>query len=608
MHDHACHLELVLRDPHGRPVTGAQVQLAGGGALVAGHEHQPGRYQLALRLPGDYQLRVRRFDHPDGIDHRTLRQTLFLTWQQDRPLLHVLEPPAEQRSRVRAVHPVAADHSHQVIEVTLDYLWFTHIGTPPVAGNQVELLVDGELGWGAVAEAIESARDSVHLATWMYSPTCELRRPDPLLPKRMRLQHTVHDMLCARAADGVTVRLLLWDAPVLPMPSQARQAARQADDHFEVMQEANLTERPILDEERFPGISKALGSWQIGSFHQKTVVVDGRLGFCGGMNLRDNDWDRRAHDAFEPRRSAFGRNRTFRERVMQTLRRPDHRPRHDYIARLRGPAVPHLEANFRERWNRLIDTEAQHWQRSTPVDEPAACPPAGPSAVQVVRTMPAPYGPGGSSERGILDVHLRAIRAARKLIYIEDQYFRSTHVSDAIAEAIRSWPDLHVIVVTVEGYANDALAGGWTQECFERIQARRPGFQLHTLRVLGRPRRGRPTLDEIDNHAKLMIVDDRFLTVGSANINDRGFEFEGEINLAVVDPELVGALRLDIWREHLADDPRLSGDLHRDVAIWKEHAERNAAFDPQRDERPASHVFPFVPSTERSTWLGYDVM
>ena len=61
--------------------------------------------------------------------------------------------------------------------------------------------------------------------------------------------------------------------------------------------------------------------------------------------------------------------------------------------------------------------------------------------------------------------------------------------------------------------------------------------------------------------AKLMIVDDLFLTVGSCNINDRGFEFEGEINVAIADAEFCREARLDLWREHLADDDRLSGDI-----------------------------------------------
>jgi len=649
-------LLLSVRDPHGRPVAGARVQLAGGGQLATGVEAAPGSYGVPLPVPGDYQLRVGRFGHADGMDHRTLRQTLFLTWHGDRLELRALRPRNGDGSRIATIAPLADDGTSFRVDIVLDYLWFTPIGTPPERGNEVRLLVDGEAGWGEVADAVEQAERSVHLTTWWYQPTTELRRPDPLLPKTERRQHTVHHLLSGRAAAGVTVRLLLWDVPVLPMQGDARKAARTDHDNFEVMQEANETETRLLDDGQHPEepggvpprprrgepprgvvgpeatkerrancdegwrgepggvppwktlLSAALGAWHIGSFHQKTVIVDDSLGFCGGMNLRENDWDRRKHAPFDAHRVSFGRPAAFRRRVRKALQLPDHRPRHDYIARLRGPAVAHLQHNFQERWNHLLATDARYSDKATPVPDPRPPPAAGPAAVQVVRTMPAPYGPEGASERGILDVYLRAIAAARRLIYIEDQYFRSTHVSDAIADAVRAWPDLQVIVVTQASYADDALAGGWTQECFERIRARRPGFELHTLRVLDRPASGSASLDEIDNHAKLMIVDDIFLTVGSANINDRGFEYEGEINLAVVDRDLVAATRLDIWREHLTDDARLSGDLDHDIAVWREHAEANRRFDLDADDSPRSHVFPFVPQVERQVWLGHDVM
>ena len=101
---------------------------------------------------------------------------------------------------------------------------------------------------------------------------------------------------------------------------------------------------------------------------------------------------------------------------------------------------------------------------------------------------------------------------------------------------------------------------------------------------------------EVDIHAKLLMVDDVFLTLGSCNIHDRGFELEAEINLAVVDPALVRATRLRLWREHLADDARLTGDIENDVQIWHQHADRNRA----EITSGASNVVPFVPVERES--------
>lgn len=557
----------------------------GGGIEIAGIEEEGG-YRLALPGAGDYLLVVERFGRPGGFDHRTLRAALFHVATEEGPALRHLASPDPGGGRLERLEGDARGFR---ITATLDYLWFTPIGYPPTEGNRVELLVDGDAGWGAVAQDIRGARSTIHVTTWLYQPSTELERPQPLAPPEARAPYTVHELLAAQAAAGARVRFLLWDAPLLPMPRSLRDAAARDGDNIEALEQANPTRVPLT-----PG-GGVLGALQIGSFHQKTVVVDGAVGFCGGMNLKENDWDSRAHRRCDARRCRFERDAEHRARVARGEVSADYRPRHDFMARIEGPAVEHLERNFQERWNYLLTGKAPRSGRATWVDDPAR-PPAIPGGVQVqvVRTMPEPFG-----ERGILDVHLRALRAARRLIYIEDQYFRSTHVSEAIADAVRTWPALHVVVVTLRSQADDLLAGGWTRASFDRIRERRPGFVLHGLRVEG---------EEVDNHAKLMIVDDVFLTVGSCNINDRGFEYEGEINVAVVDPVLVGRTRVDIWREHLGGDPRLCGDIEGDVAVWREHADHNRRAQDDPSRAPRSAVYWFEPRDDRVRLTAADVL
>jgi phosphatidylserine/phosphatidylglycerophosphate/cardiolipin synthase-like enzyme len=98
----------------------------------------------------------------------------------------------------------------QLFDVVLDYKWFTPIGFPPTLGNRVELLVDGEDGWGSVARSIAEARETIRIVTWVYDPRMELLRPDPLSNPASRVTNTIHQMLGRRAADGVLVQLLLW--------------------------------------------------------------------------------------------------------------------------------------------------------------------------------------------------------------------------------------------------------------------------------------------------------------------------------------------------------------------------------------------------------------
>ena len=165
------------------------------------------------------------------------------------------------------------------------------------------------------------------------------------------------------------------------------------------------------------------------------------------------------------------------------------------------------------------------------------------------------------------------------------------------------WPRIEVIVVTKQSEAESIFGRGWTSEGFRRIRRRRRRFELYVLRTWDDRHLEAGKTVEIDNHAKLMIVDDRFLTVGSANINDRSFEYEDEINLAVVDPDWVRTQRLRLWREHLHDDPRLTGDIRDDARVWRDHARINPRFERGEIGRPISRVWAFRPPRDTPDFL-----
>ena len=599
-------VELRIRTPHGAVVPGAFVRATASAGPVEVRERMAGRYSFCASLQSPLEVVIEA--HANGFDFQTFRGIIHASGSA----LQSFEPQSAEgdakprRSNecvlvggpsvlgteiVPKVTRAIRDGNTHVFDVVLDYEWFTSIGFPPTLGNRVELLVDGEVGWGSVAQAITNARSSIRIATWVYDPSMELLRPDPLAEPAARAPYTIHRMLERRAAEGALVQLLLWDPPLLPMPRQTRTAACAPGDGFEVLCEKNPTQQ-VLFQEKHELPNRVLGGLPIGSYHQKTAVIDGRIGFCGGMNLKQNDWDTRWHRIFDPARCRFSRPRAFRQRVRDLAEPADHPPRHDFMARLEGPAVMHLEENFRQRWNRLMARGALYADLATPIESPRICDKVGSSAVQVVRTMPAPF-----EERGILDVWLRAIRAAKKLIYVEDQYFRSVLISEAIAATIQKNPQLGVIAITSEAHANQPLTGQWSRVCFDIIRAVRPDFELYALHVLGVDCRGNQCVLPVDNHGKLLIVDDVFLMVGSCNVNDRGLEYEGECNIAVVDPEFVARARLDLFRDYLDADPRLGWNLENDVRIFSERAAANHKRVPVHHEH--AFVVPFVPRPRR---------
>lgn len=472
------------------------------------------------------------------------------------------------------------------------YDWFTRgkDRAPPRAGNLVEVLVDGQATWSRVAEDLEVAQQEIQIATWICRPDIELVRPSELAcaEPRARAHLRLGDVLERRAAAGVKVRLLIWGLAYTPILDRwMRRWYWRGRDNIDVL------------EQDHPSI--------IGSYHQKTLAIDGRVAYCGGMNLKENDWDTCAHVVHEPRRFPHTAEPPERRATALRQRTPPFAPRHDLMVRIEGPAVADLVANFADRWSKSVKVRhASPWGRMVDhvrrklgnddypeVTAPRTLPPArGEHWVQVVRTTP-----GG--EDGILGAYIRAIRNARRYIYIENQYFRSPIIGQELREVLRANPRLRLAVVVrpVNGGKPSLFdpSGYWTAKTLELIREARPDFELTVIYAWGRDADDRLVFTEVDVHAKVMVVDDVWLTVGSANINDRGFKTEGEINAVVLDRGLAKDLRKRLMGEHLeldAADPRLD-DVDQSFDLWEQHGRENPK-SMLLGEEPRSRVHCFV--------------
>jgi phosphatidylserine/phosphatidylglycerophosphate/cardiolipin synthase-like enzyme len=485
-----------------------------------------------------------------------------------------------------------ADDPEGPLNRIIVYDWFTQHeeSPPPRGGNRVEVLVDGEQAWGRVAEDLERATDEVQIATWMCRPDIELRRPAELAltDPPARASHRLGALLERLAAAGVHVRLLIWGMVSTPIiDAWMRRWFWRGHDNIDVLQQ----QHPTL----------------LGSYHQKTMTIDGRIGYCGGMNLKENDWDTSAHRAWEPRRFPHAADAHTRGEATLGRALPPFPPRHDLMVRIEGPTVGDLLHNFAQRWQQsLLSRSTRAWSRTwdalrrrlggepqPQLPEPRREQPSvGSNWAQVVRTTP-----GG--EGGILKAYYRAIYNARRYIYIENQYFRSPDIGIALAQALRSNPRLRLVVVVWpinEGAVSFVDPSGYyTAKTLTEIRKVRPDFELSRLLITADDADGERSWLPIDVHAKIMIIDDVWLTVGSANINDRGFKTESEINAVVLDETIATDLRKRLMAEHLGigpDDPRLV-DIDPAFDLWDLHGREN----PQRraaEREPLSRVHYFV--------------
>ncbi len=454
-----------------------------------------------------------------------------------------------------------------------DPRWFPG-STPPRRHNRVTPLVDGECFLGDLHAALARAEHYVYIAGWCLTPDLPLRRT-----RRQDLVDTRLVELLRDTAKRVPVRILLWGGAVAvihPTRGEMLDVVRA----FEGQADGDLVCR--LDHTAHFSHCH----------HQKAIVVDGQVAFVGGMDLttfQGDRWDLPGH----------------------ALRSGPNW--HDVQLRLEGEVVADVEHNFRQRWQ---DSCRNCYPAAVPELLPAQAPrvdAAWHTAAQVVRTIPHDtYASVRRGEFGIYHSYLNAFRRAKRFIYIENQYLWSPHVMDVLIEQVqrrRETPFRIVIVLPAGAHSgkwdNDrhvdtlrAVDDGRGIVSVYAPYASGPSAGVHAFRY-------RP----VYVHAKVAIVDDEWLSVGSANLNNRGLITDSEINVVVSDREIAVNLRIDLWAEHLAA-PREQVAQADPIALidqlWRDRAAENASIQRREDrgDRPLiGDVHAYVSGRLPASWF-----
>jgi phosphatidylserine/phosphatidylglycerophosphate/cardiolipin synthase-like enzyme len=395
---------------------------------------------------------------------------------------------------------------------------------PPRDGCSIEVLIDGEQTLAAIAEAIRGAQRSVRLAGWHTAPHFALERGEP--PTVLR------ELLAETAARGVAVRVLLWAGAPLRVFTPARADVR-AD---------------ARELQRGTGVRVALDDHErlLHCHHEKLVVVDDEVAFVGGVDLTDlggDRWDTPMH----PARGRLGW--------------------HDAGTRLRGPIVADVAEHLDLRWTAVTG------EKLPPVAAPE---PAGGTTVQLLRTIPERiYDELRDGAFGILEGYMRALRSARRLVYLESQFFWLPEIVGLLSDKLREPPDEGFrVVVLLPSKANNGEED--TRGMLAHLADADDGrgrFLATTIDAMTGS-----TVDRLYVHAKIGIVDDRWLTIGSANLNAHSFFNDTEVNVQVADEALARATRLRLWSEHLAvPESEIEGDTTEVVdRLWIPIARREA--------------------------------
>ena len=404
--------------------------------------------------------------------------------------------------------------------------------------HRASLIVDMAAYFKAAREAVEKARRSVHLLGWAFDPDTFVE-PDKEGggPERDDIGSRLRALADER--PELDIRILIWKS-ALPIAASQNFFPHRAKACF-----AGSRVRFLLD------AKVPFGACH----HQKVLVIDDALAFGGGGDIAPDRWDTTQHLDDNPHR--HDRHGGY------------FRPRHEVMSVFDGAAAVAAGQLFRDRWENATGERPPERAPSDPSRDdlwPHCESVDFPNGVDIGMSRTQPRWRGRREVREVEALHLAAIAAARRCIYLENQYFTSPVLAEALAARLAEPEGPEVVLVSTLHAPSyfDRLTMDRTRLSFlKRLQdadeaGRAGGGRFHAFS----PVTGKGV--SIIVHAKLAFIDDTLMRVGSANLNNRsiGFDTECDFSFEARDGEagadvrsVIARLRSDLVAHWLAVEP-----------------------------------------------------
>lgn len=266
----------------------------------------------------------------------------------------------------------------------------------------------------------------------------------------------------------------------------------------------------------------------ISSHHQKIIVVDDSLAMIGGFDLATERWDTPDHIANDPRRV--------------NLKGEPYIGNHDVHVLLAGKSARALGDVARGYWKRCTGEEL----------EPSPSRDIWPEEFQsefsnvmtsISKTVPPSLN--SPSVREIEKIYEESIRSAKELVYVENQYLTAFRTVKALCKVLRKPNGPRVLIVMPRSHYSFLERAALEKRRYRSLRKLERADRYKRFRVMALSYRDKPD-HSVKVHSKLLIVDDKFLTVGSANLNNRSMAFDDEANInleAEGDPAVLRAIR-----------------------------------------------------------------
>jgi phosphatidylserine/phosphatidylglycerophosphate/cardiolipin synthase-like enzyme len=461
-------------------------------------------------------------------------------------------------------------------------------------GNCITFTIDGQQNFKLMYEKMRQAKSSIYIANYDLDPDLQLIRGDtqsfqisdlvtsPCLSESSityesnngsfnsslhndgdKKYHTLQNLLIEKAKQKVDIKIIVWEprSIIRKLPGIKKRGLEGREKKVEAIKKAakyygvedHLTIR--LDS-KAPSLTSG--------FHEKITIIDNQIGFCGGQDLSRDKWDTSDHDFDNP------------------LRDPGGEPWHDVQAMVKGPILWDLIYHFNQRWVYSIWKDIQQVKKIVKASSIgsylSSTSPSSLSAtlsisdqgdvdITALRTWKQLSEKNNESIDGDSSNSIQAwydtmFRKAKHSIYIEDQFlFQDKAITRILVNRLREERNLKIITLgpmepNLPGFIFSVISKESINHINNNLAALRKAGEnrVRTYSLISQHNRFKERRKQIYVHSKLMIVDDKWITIGSANTDRDGFKDSTEFDLAVISTTLAQQLRVKLWREHLNVD------------------------------------------------------
>lgn len=364
-------------------------------------------------------------------------------------------------------------------------------GIPIYNNNEIELLPNGRIKFENLFEAIRNAKEHIHLEYFNF-------RSDSIAKE-------IFTLLAEKAQEGVKVRAMFDDFGNLSNNRPLR------NEHLKILNDRGI-EIIRFDPMKFPYINHAFSR-----DHQKIVIIDGKKGFTGGMNIADY--------------------------YINGL--PGIGPWRDMHLCVEGPAVTGLQKAFLYVWNNETKQNIGGKEYFPYGEDCTYEPEQLGKQVAIVQRVPH------KSPDAIRRAYIEAMDAAEHHIRIVTPYFTPVKsLRKAIYRALKRGVRVEIMISEKCDISFSPDGGFYYANRFRKAGAHiyvyKGGF----------------------HHTKVMTVDDRFCTVGSANLNSRSMKYDYEINAFIFDLQTTWELD-EIYKKDKTDSERMTKEYYRKRGAWR---------------------------------------